>query len=181
MSVFFDPFFTVGDVLRDFRRIGSSRDHLCGNIYCSNDSSVTSEKTSKNGPSAESGNTAERPVSQPVRIWWPAVDVKETADSILLHVELPGLKLDEIDVRVHDGRVLSISGERKAERKEETDRWHRRERAYGRFQRIFRLPEGANVDKISASCDSGVLTVTVPKLPAPAKPEPKRISVHARL
>jgi len=88
------------------------------------------------------------------------------------------MRKEDIDIRLHDNRVLSISGERRAERTEQGERWHRTERSYGSFHRAFRLPENADLDKISAACEHGVLTVTVPKKPTPPEKEAKRIDVQ---
>ena len=73
-------------------------------------------------------------------------------------------------MQVEEGHVLQISGERKKEETESTDRWHRVERAQGSFLRRFRLPDNARVDDVKAAMENGVLTVTVPKM---APPEPK--------
>ncbi|CDP16970.1 unnamed protein product [Coffea canephora] len=62
-----------------------------------------------------------------------------------------------------EAHVLQISGERSREQEEKNDKWHRVERSSGRFLRRFRLPENAKVDKVKASMENGVLTVTVPK------------------
>ena len=97
-----------------------------------------------------------------------SVDWKETPTEHVFKVDLPGLKKEEIQVQVEDGRTLRISGERNKEEVHKSDTWHRVERSRGQFMRKFRLPENANVDHIKASVDNGVLTVIV------AKVDPKR-------
>jgi len=77
--------------------------------------------------------------------------------------DLPGLKKEEVQVQLEDGRTLSISGQRKKEQVQKTDTWHRVERSSGQFLRKFRLPENANLDRITAKVENGVLTVLVPK------------------
>ena len=79
-------------------------------------------------------------------------------------------------VEVEDDRVLQISGERKIEKEDKNDTWHRLERSSGKFLRRFRLPENAKMDQIKAAMDNGVLTVTVPKEEL-KKPELKSIEI----
>jgi HSP20 family protein len=93
-----------------------------------------------------------------------SVDWKETPAEHVFKVDLPGVRKEDVTVQVEDGRTLSIHGKRQKEEVKETDTWHRVERSSGHFQRKFRLPETANLDHIAAKMDSGVLTVTVPKV-----------------
>ncbi|KAK7849175.1 18.2 kda class i heat shock protein [Quercus suber] len=92
------------------------------------------------------------------------VDWKETPEAHVFKADLPGLNKEEVKVEVEDDRVLQISGERKVEKEEKKDTWHRVERSSGKFLRRFRLPENAKMDQIKASMENGVLTVTVPKM-----------------
>eukprot|EP00475_Leptophrys_vorax_P027177 TRINITY_DN3874_c0_g1_i1.p1 TRINITY_DN3874_c0_g1~~TRINITY_DN3874_c0_g1_i1.p1 ORF type:complete len:124 (-),score=21.18 TRINITY_DN3874_c0_g1_i1:153-494(-) len=103
-----------------------------------------------------------------------AVDVKETPEAFKFVADLPGLRKEEVKVQVEDNNLLTISGERSREVKEETEKFHRVERSTGKFLRRFRLPENVEVDKISASSENGVLTVTVPKM---KPPEPKKPAI----
>jgi len=106
-----------------------------------------------------------------------AVDVKETNESFKFVADLPGLKKEEVNVKIEPGNVLSISGERTREAKEETDTYHRLERSTGRFLRRFQLPENVDVQKVSAACENGVLHVIVPKIPGEEPKEPEAIDV----
>ena len=81
----------------------------------------------------------------------------------MLKADIPGLNKEEVKVEVEDDRVLRISGERKIEKEDKNDTWHRVERSSGKFLRSFRLPENAKMDQIKAAMENGVLTVTVPK------------------
>ncbi|GMH17974.1 hypothetical protein Nepgr_019815 [Nepenthes gracilis] len=91
------------------------------------------------------------------------IDWKETPEAHVFKADLPGVKKEEVKVEVEDGRVLYISGERRREKEEKNDTWHRVERSSGQFRRSFRLPENSKVDQVKASMENGVLTVTVPK------------------
>ncbi|XP_038891912.1 17.6 kDa class I heat shock protein 3-like [Benincasa hispida] len=104
------------------------------------------------------------------------IDWKETPEAHIFKADLPGIKKEEVQVEVEEGRVLQISGERSKEREEKNEKWHRIERSSGKFMRRFRLPEDAKVEEVKASMDNGVLTVTVPKL-EDKKPEIKSIDI----
>lgn len=78
------------------------------------------------------------------------VDWKETPESHVFKVDLPGLKKEEVKVEVEEGRILQISGERSKEQEEKNDKWHRIERSSGKFLRRFRLPEVKSIDISSA-------------------------------
>ena len=104
------------------------------------------------------------------------VDWKETRESHVFKADLPGLNKEEVKVEVEDDRVLQISGERKMEKEEKKDTWHRVERSSGKFLRRFRLPENAKMDQIKASMENGVLTVIVPKVEV-KKPAVKSIEI----
>ncbi|XP_038904007.1 18.1 kDa class I heat shock protein-like [Benincasa hispida] len=91
------------------------------------------------------------------------IDWKETADAHVFRLDLPGVKKHEVKLEIEENGVLCISTEIRAEREERTDIWRRVERSSGRFYRRIVLPEGADVDKVRAEMNNGVLTVTVPK------------------
>lgn len=80
-----------------------------------------------------------------------------------MHADVPGLAAADIRVQVSDGNMLTISGERKREHEEQTDRFHRVERSFGKFSRSFPLPTNADMVKITATVDQGVVTVVIPK------------------
>ena len=81
--------------------------------------------------------------------WVPAVDILETENNLVLKAELPGLKPEDVDIRV-ENNTLTLKGERKFESNEEKENYHRRERVYGTFLRSFTLPPGLYLDKIYA-------------------------------
>ncbi|CAE6250041.1 unnamed protein product [Arabidopsis arenosa] len=106
------------------------------------------------------------------------VDWKETSEAHVFKADLPGLKKEEVKVEVEDKNVLQISGERSKENEEKNDKWHRVERASGKFMRRFRLPENAKMEEVKATMENGVLTVVIPKAPE-KKPQVKSIDISA--
>lgn len=97
-----------------------------------------------------------------VRPWTPPVDIVETENELVLTADIPGVKMDDIDIRLEDG-TLTISGSRQFESEKKEGGYHRIERAYGKFQRAFALPDSVDAEKVSAAYDNGVLRVTLPK------------------
>jgi HSP20 family protein len=105
--------------------------------------------------------------------WTPPVDITEDDKEYTIKAELPGVNKEDVKVTV-EGGVLSITGERKAEKEEKDKKYHRIERSYGSFIRSFTLPEGASSDKIGAEFKDGVLRLHLPK---DEKAKPKSIDV----
>ena len=105
----------------------------------------------------------------------PSVDVTESDKEIEITAELPGLEEKDVQINIADN-VLTIRGEKKAEKEEKDKQYHRVERSYGAFSRSLELPAGVNPDSIKASIAKGVLTVTVPK---PAAAQVKKIQVKS--
>ena len=106
-------------------------------------------------------------------VWAPPVDVHETRDAYLVQAELPGVTREQIDITL-ENNVLRLSGERKFEREENTS-YHRLERPYGAFTRSFALPSQVDAERIQASFQDGVLTITVPKV---EQAKPRKISIQ---
>jgi HSP20 family protein len=107
--------------------------------------------------------------------WLPRVDIAETEKEYVLKAELPEVKKEEVKVRFENG-VLSITGERKLEKEEKGKKYHRVERAYGRFERTFTVPEETDPAKITSEFKEGVLIVHLPKNPE-AKPKAVEVKV----
>ena len=107
--------------------------------------------------------------------WAPAPDVLQEDGDIVVRAELPGVRLEDVDITLQNG-VLSISGERKAEEQREGSGYYVRERRYGSFRRSMALPEGVDESKIHARFQDGVLEVRVEG--AAAVREPKRIQIE---
>jgi len=105
----------------------------------------------------------------------PTMDVAETDKEIEITAELPGLEEKDVQINVADN-VLTVRGEKKAEKEQKDKNYRLVERSYGSFERSLTLPEGVNTDAIKATIDKGVLKVVVPK-PAPA--QSKKIEVKS--
>jgi len=109
------------------------------------------------------------------RTWAPAVDIYENGDNLVLKAELPGINPDDVEIRVEDN-TLYLKGERKFEKEVKEQNYHRVERSYGTFTRSFSLPNSVDADKVGASYQDGVLTLTMPKKEE-AKPKTIKINV----
>jgi HSP20 family protein len=106
----------------------------------------------------------------------PSMDVKETDKAIEVQTELPGVDQRDVDVTYANG-VLTIKGEKKAEKEEKKTGYHLSERSYGSFYRSIQIDD-VDSDKIAARFDKGVLTVTLPKL-ASAQASTRKIEIKA--
>lgn len=107
----------------------------------------------------------------------PPVDLVERNGGYELQVELPGMTKDQIDIKFADG-MMTIKGEKSAERVEDKEDYYLQERSYGSFQRTFRVPASVDADKIEAKFENGLLKVTLPKSAAAIKQE-RKIEVKA--
>ncbi|NPA15128.1 MAG: Hsp20/alpha crystallin family protein [Deferribacteres bacterium] len=106
--------------------------------------------------------------------WVPPVDIYETEDEIVIKAEVPGVKQEDIEIKIEDDTLI-IRGEKKFERDVEKERYHRAERIYGVFQRTFILPKTVDKEKIKASLKNGVLTIILPKK---EEVKPKEITIE---
>jgi HSP20 family protein len=104
----------------------------------------------------------------------PPVDVHEEAERFVLQADLPGVELADIEITAEKG-VLTLRGERKAEKREASQGYERIERVTGSFTRRFVLPENVQSDNIKARFSNGVLEVSIPKQ---AAPQPRRVSIE---
>jgi HSP20 family protein len=108
---------------------------------------------------------------------YPPLDVKANVENVTVKAELPGMTLDDVNVTL-DNNVLVIFGEKREEKADKGDTWQRQERWSGKFERRVALPENTLGDKVAATFDQGVLTVTVP-LEVTEKTRPRRIPVKS--
>jgi HSP20 family protein len=118
---------------------------------------------------------ADQPFFSEMGDFSPRVDLSETEKAYKLSVELPGMEPEEIDISMADN-ILSISGEKKAEKEDKGKRYYRVERSYGSFQRRIPLPNQVKEDKVEARFKNGVLTIELPKTEE-AKKHSRRIEV----
>jgi HSP20 family protein len=133
MIVRYDPF-------RDLRRLQNE----VNNLFAGNISRAFDDETFTGGA------------------WNPRVDIYEGQNELVLEAELPGLKREDFDLSL-ENNVLTLRGERKFEKREEADNYHRVERAYGVFTRSFTLPQSVQGENAAAEYKDGVLRVTLPK------------------
>jgi len=103
----------------------------------------------------------------------PRFDVKETKDAYVVSADLPGVKDEELNVSLN-GNLLTISGTREEEHREEGESYYAMERSHGSFARSFTMPDGVDGDGVTADLKQGVLTVRIPKKP---EAQPKRIAI----
>lgn len=111
---------------------------------------------------------------QYTRSWTPRADLYETGDHVVVQLDIPGVKIDDVDVQCEKG-MLSVKGERKFN-EEEKRQYYRVENVYGPFERYFEIPRTLDVEKIEAKYNAGVLTLTFPKT---EEAKPKKIAIQA--
>ncbi|WP_213805572.1 Hsp20/alpha crystallin family protein [Granulicella sp. dw_53] len=104
----------------------------------------------------------------------PPVDVYEDAQHLSLKLEVPGVKLEDLDIRLENQR-FTIKGERRFETEEKAENFHRIERRFGSFVRSFGLPQTVDPESITASYDAGVLTISLKKK---AEAQPKQVKIE---
>jgi HSP20 family protein len=107
--------------------------------------------------------------------WTPAVDIYEDEEGVALRFDLAGVDPKDVDIRFENG-TLTLRGERKLEREDKRDNYHRLELPYGTFTRSFSLPATIDPDNIRAESKNGLLTVHLPKK-AEAKPKSIQVKV----
>jgi HSP20 family protein len=105
----------------------------------------------------------------------PSFDVTETKDAYVFKADVPGVKMEELEITT-TGNRLQVSGKRESEQESKTDTVYSYERQYGSFARSFTLPEGADVEHARSELKDGVLTLMIPKRPGA---QPKKIAISA--
>ena len=105
----------------------------------------------------------------------PAVDVYENGEKVVLKLDIPGIKEEDLDIRV-ENQTLSVRGERKFESEEKEENFHRIERRYGSFFRSFSLPTTVDTENVQAGYKDGVLKLELKKK---ASAQPRQIKIGA--
>jgi HSP20 family protein len=111
--------------------------------------------------------------SRQVSAYVPPFEVKETNEAFVLKADVPGVPESDLDIAVHNN-ILTVSGTRQAEQRQEGDSFALYERQYGSFTRSFSLPDTADGERVEAKLDSGVLTLTIWKR---AEAKPRKIAL----
>ncbi len=125
----------------DLRRMQNEIDRLFHDFFPASNEKQAEEKTS---------------------MWTPRVDLSETEDAYILKLDVPGIDKKDLTINFKDG-TLTVSGERKADTREEGKNFVRIERQFGHFFRSFNIPAAVKADKIAASYTNGELEIKVPK------------------
>lgn len=93
-----------------------------------------------------------------------AIDIVEKPDKFLIKADIPGMKASDVSLELSPEHILTISGERKHEHKEEEEGHYRLERSFGSFTRSFKIPDHVDATNIKAEASNGVLSITLPKI-----------------
>jgi HSP20 family protein len=137
-----------------FNQLTSLRDEI-NNLF---------ESTFSNGSGSDVFNT-----------WAPALDVYEDKDNLIVRAEVPGMKKEQIEISLHDN-VLTVSGERRNEKKYEGSQTSREERFFGGFTRSVALEKQVDANRVKAAYKDGVLTITLPKA---EEAKPRQIEIQS--
>ena len=122
------------------------------------------------------GDIIDGMVTSDFRRWSsPSVNIKESDTAYTLELAAPGLAKEDFKIRVEENQ-LTISGEKKQEQNEKTEKYSRKEFSFTSFTRSFTLPENVNMDGIQANYNHGIMMVVLPKT-EPAKPKTKEINI----
>jgi HSP20 family protein len=108
--------------------------------------------------------------------WAPSADISETDKEYVIRAELPAVKKEDVQVTLEEG-TITIKGERKQQKEDKDEKFHRVESFYGSFERSFSLPENVNTDAVRCESKDGILSVHIPKTAA-QKPKPRQITVQ---
>jgi HSP20 family protein len=109
-------------------------------------------------------------------LWAPDVDIKETERDIIVRADLPGMKMEDIDVSIDEDQLI-IKGERKMEKEEKEKDYTRIERSYGSFYRSFTIGTPIKAEEVKAEYSNGVLEINIPK--AEVK-KPKKVEISSK-
>ena len=108
--------------------------------------------------------------------WAPSADISETDKEYVIRAELPAVNKQDVQVTLDQG-IITIKGERKQQKEDKNEKFHRVESFYGSFERSFSLPDNVNADSIRCESKDGVLAVHIPKAEI-SRQKPKQIAVQ---
>ena len=108
--------------------------------------------------------------------WAPSANISETDKEYVIRAELPAVSKEDVQVTFDDG-MITIKGERKQQKEDKNEKFHRVESFYGSFERRFSLPENVNAETISCDSKDGVLTVHIPKMEV-SRQKAKQITIQ---
>jgi HSP20 family protein len=117
----------------------------------------------------------ERTLNGTAQNWSPTSDIFETEEHVKIHLDLPGMTKENLDIQLTENNTLTVRGERKFEEVDKA-RYHRVERFYGNFMRSFVLPSNVEADKITATFKDGVLEIVLPKMESA---KPRKIAIKS--
>ena len=109
------------------------------------------------------------------RPWTPSVDILETENELIVKMDAPEVDLKDVDIRL-ENHTLTVKGERKFEKREDSKAYHRIERSYGSFARTFTLPDTVDTEHVRADYKDGVLNIVLPKKEL-AKPRSIKVEI----
>ncbi len=138
---------------RDLFSFHNRFSHMFDDFFC---------PTTENGEELSMGN------------WNPVVDIYDNEDIIVINAELPGVDKKDILIDIK-GKVITLKGERLSENETKDETYYRRERSFGKFERVFVLPVEVNPDKVKADFKDGVLKIFIQK---PEEQKTKKITIH---
>jgi len=137
-------------------------------LYPIRESAVLQNRVNSLFQGFAAGNNAEA-----VDKFIPAVDIYDDGEKVLIKLEIPGIKEEDVDIRI-ENQTLSVRGERKFEAEEKQENFQRVERHYGSFYRSFSLPTSVDTENIGASYNAGVLKLELKKK---ASAQPRQIKI----
>ena len=117
----------------------------------------------------------ERALNGAAQNWSPTSDIFETEDQVKIHLDLPGMTKENLDIQLTENNTLTVRGERKFEEVDKA-KYHRVERFYGNFMRSFVMPSNVEADKITATFKDGVLEIVLPKVESA---KPRKIAIKS--
>ena len=117
----------------------------------------------------------DRQMNAAAQSWSPTSDIFETEEQVQIHLDLPGMTKENLDIQLTENNTLTVRGERKFEEVDKA-KYHRVERFYGNFMRSFVLPSNVEADKISATFKDGVLEIVLPKVESA---KPRKITIKS--